>query len=73
LERKAQDLIDAKEEMGNIMVDLYSNAVCIGLLQREPEFSQLLQSTAERFSTLAKGSSQDSQDDGTRSDDVESR
>lgn len=45
--------------MSNIFIALYDFAVGKGLLQREPEFGQQLQSTTERFLALAKASSDD--------------
>src|SRR6266536_374836 len=54
LEKQVQDLRGTNEEMGNIFISLYDFAVGKGLLQREPEFGQQLQSTTERFLALAK-------------------
>jgi hypothetical protein len=45
--------------MSNIFITLYDFAVGRGLLQREPEFGQQLQSTTERFLALAKASNED--------------
>lgn len=56
LEKKVQDLRGTNEEMSNIFISLYDFAVGKGLLQREPEFGQQLQSTTERFLALAKAS-----------------
>ncbi|KAH8598916.1 hypothetical protein B0O99DRAFT_30332 [Bisporella sp. PMI_857] len=54
LEKQVQDLKGTNEEMSNIFINLYDFAVAKGLLQREPEFGQHLQSTTERFLALAK-------------------
>jgi hypothetical protein len=53
--------------MCNIFISLYDFAVGKGLLQREPEFGQQLQSTTERFLALAKASSahEDSHDESS--------
>jgi hypothetical protein len=59
LEKKVQDLRGTNEEMSNIFITLYDFAVGRGLLQREPEFGQQLQSTTERFLALAKASNED--------------
>jgi hypothetical protein len=56
LEKQVQDLRGTNEEMSNIFISLYDFAVGKGLLQREPEFGQQLQSTTERFLALAKAS-----------------
>ncbi|TVY75828.1 hypothetical protein LSUE1_G006001 [Lachnellula suecica] len=64
LEKQVQGLRGTNEEMSNIFISLYDFAVGKGLLQREPEFGQQLQSTTERFLALAKASSEDlSQDE----------
>lgn len=68
LEKQVQDLRGTNEEMNNIFINLYDFAVSRGLLQREPEFGQQLQSTTQRFLTLAK---QSASDDNSR-DDVDS-
>lgn len=57
LEKQVQDLRGTNEEMSNIFISLYDFAVGRGLLQREPEFGQQLQSTTERFLALAKATS----------------
>ncbi|KAF8867344.1 hypothetical protein BDZ45DRAFT_577234 [Acephala macrosclerotiorum] len=59
LEKQVQDLKGTNEEMSNIFINLYDFAVGQGLLQREPEFGQQLQSTTERFLALAKSSMHD--------------
>ncbi|TVY14080.1 hypothetical protein LARI1_G009074 [Lachnellula arida] len=59
LEKKVHELRGTNEEMSNIFISLYDFAVGKGLLQREPEFGQQLQSTTERFLALAKASSED--------------
>jgi len=59
LEKKVQDLRGTNEEMSNIFISLYDFAVGKGLLQREPEFGQHLQSTTERFLALAKSINDD--------------
>jgi hypothetical protein len=59
LEKKVQDLRGTNEEMSNIFISLYDFAIGRGLLQREPEFGQQLQSTTERFLALAKASNED--------------
>ncbi|TVY35941.1 hypothetical protein LOCC1_G007406 [Lachnellula occidentalis] len=59
LEKQVQVLRGTNEEMSNIFISLYDFAVGKGLLQREPEFGQQLQSTTERFLALAKASSED--------------
>lgn len=68
LEKQVQELRGTNEEMNNIFLSLYDFAISRGLLQREPEFGQQLQSTTERFLALAK---QTASDDNLR-DDVES-
>jgi hypothetical protein len=70
LEKQVQDLRGTNEEMSNIFISLYDFAVGKGLLQREPEFGQHLQSTTERFLALAKSAineegSQDEQQEET--------
>ncbi|KUJ20660.1 uncharacterized protein LY89DRAFT_451212 [Mollisia scopiformis] len=59
LEKQVQDLRGTNEEMSNIFISLYDYAVGQGLLQREPEFGQQLQSTTERFLALAKSTAQE--------------
>jgi hypothetical protein len=59
LEKQVQDLRGTNEEMSNIFINLYDFAVSKGLLQREPEFGQQLQSTTERFLALAKSTVND--------------
>ncbi|RDW66297.1 hypothetical protein BP6252_09932 [Coleophoma cylindrospora] len=59
LEKKVQDLRNTNEEMSNTFVSLYDFAASKGLLQREPEFGQQLQSTIERILALAKSSTDD--------------
>lgn len=54
LEKHVQDLKAANEEMSDIFISLYDIAVGKGLLDREPEFGRQLQSTTERFLSLAK-------------------
>ncbi|KAL2062832.1 hypothetical protein VTL71DRAFT_5904 [Oculimacula yallundae] len=64
LEKQVQDLRGTNEEMSNIFISLYDFAVGKGLLQREPEFGQQLQSTTERFLALAKATvNEDGQDE----------
>lgn len=70
LEKQVQDLRGTNEEMSNIFISLYDFAMGQGLLQREPEFGQQLQSTTERFLALAKSTaheegSQDEQHEET--------
>jgi hypothetical protein len=75
LEKKVQDLTGANEEMSNIFIHLYDFAVSKGLLQREPEFGQQLQTTTERFLALAKASEdeahEENQEDGIQNDEAE--
>jgi len=59
LEKQVQDLRGSNEEMSNIFITLYDFAVNKGILQREPEFGQQLQSTTERFLALARASQTD--------------
>ena len=59
LEKQVQDLRGTNEEMSNIFISLYDYAISKGLLQREPEFGQQLQSTTERFLALAKSTAND--------------
>ncbi|THV49254.1 hypothetical protein BGAL_0204g00080 [Botrytis galanthina] len=54
LERQVQELRGTNEEMNNIFINLYDFAISRGLLQREPEFGQQLQSSTQRFLALAK-------------------
>ncbi|PVH83193.1 hypothetical protein DL98DRAFT_413685 [Cadophora sp. DSE1049] len=79
LEKQVQDLRGTNEEMSNIFISLYDFAVGKGLLQREPEFGQQLQSTTERFLALAKATvNEDSHeeihgDDGKQADSESGR
>jgi hypothetical protein len=59
LEKQVQDLRGTNEEMSNIFISLYDFAISKGLLQREPEFGQQLQSTTQRFLALAKSTTND--------------
>lgn len=59
LEKQVQGLRGTNEEMSNTFIALYDFAVGKGLLQREPEFGQQLQSTTEKILALAKASSED--------------
>ncbi|TGO82187.1 hypothetical protein BPOR_0896g00040 [Botrytis porri] len=54
LEKQVQELKGTNEEMNNIFINLYDFAISRGLLQREPEFGQQLQSSMQRFLALAK-------------------
>jgi hypothetical protein len=54
LEKQVQDLRSANDEMNSMFINVYDFAIGKGLLQREPEFGQQLQSTGERFLALAK-------------------
>lgn len=63
LEKQVQDLRGTNEEMSNIFINLYDFAIAKGLLQREPEFGQQLQSTTERFLALAKATQEEHHDD----------
>ncbi|CZT07869.1 uncharacterized protein RAG0_13168 [Rhynchosporium agropyri] len=65
LEKQVQDLRGTIEEMNNILITLYNFAVGKGLLQREPEFGQQLQSTTERFLALTKATVNDDGQDET--------
>jgi hypothetical protein len=56
LEKQVQDLRGSNEEMSNIFISLYDFAVARGILHREPEFGQQLQSTTGRFLALARAS-----------------
>jgi len=49
--------------MNNIFISLHDFAVSKGLLQREPEFGQHLQSTTKRFLALAKSCAEDEHHD----------
>lgn len=69
LEKQVQDLRGTNEEMSNIFISLYDFAVGKGLLQREPEFGQQLQSTTERFLALAKASANEDGHDETHGED----
>ncbi|RDL41815.1 uncharacterized protein BP5553_01794 [Venustampulla echinocandica] len=65
LEKQVQELRGTNEEMSSIFITLHDFAVAKGILQREPDFGQQLQSTTERFLALAKASSEYlSQDEG---------
>ncbi|KAM3066878.1 hypothetical protein ACMFMG_007024 [Clarireedia jacksonii] len=59
LEKQVQDLRGTNEQMNNLFINLYDFAMSRGLLQREPEFGQQLQSTTQQFLTLAKQSAND--------------
>ncbi|KFY86914.1 hypothetical protein V500_07306 [Pseudogymnoascus sp. VKM F-4518 (FW-2643)] len=52
LKKQVQDLRGISKDMSKINFILYDYAVGMGLLQREPEFSQQLQSVMERFFAL---------------------
>lgn len=72
LEKKVQELTEASEEMSNIFINLYDFAVGKGLLQREPEFGQHLQSATERFLALAKASvDEENEGDDVKNDGAE--
>ncbi|KAM0141438.1 hypothetical protein ACHAP3_002302 [Botrytis cinerea] len=66
LEKQVQELRGTNEEMNNIFINLYDFAISRGLLQREPEFGQQLQSTTQKFLELAK---QDAGDENLRHED----
>ncbi|KAJ8069809.1 hypothetical protein OCU04_000224 [Sclerotinia nivalis] len=72
LEKQVQELRGTNEEMNNIFLNLYDFAISRGLLQREPEFGQQLQSTTERFLALAKQNASDDhlRDDGESPDNI---
>ncbi|KAK0122689.1 hypothetical protein ONS96_009725 [Cadophora gregata f. sp. sojae] len=70
LEKQVQDLRGTNEEMSNIFISLYDFAVGKGLLQREPEFGQQLQSTTERFLALAKATVHEDSHEEIHEDDV---
>ncbi|KAB8302350.1 hypothetical protein EYC80_005779 [Monilinia laxa] len=72
LEKQVQELRSTNEEMNNIFITLYDFAIGKGLLQREPEFGQQLQSTTQRFLALAKQSTSDdhTKEGGDSSDKV---
>ncbi|KAA8576826.1 hypothetical protein EYC84_006874 [Monilinia fructicola] len=72
LEKQVQELRSTNEEMNNIFITLYDFAIAKGLLQREPEFGQQLQSTTQRFLALAKQSASDdhARDGGDSSDKI---
>jgi hypothetical protein len=72
LEKQVQDLRGTNEEMSNIFISLYDYAVSKGLLQREPEFGQQLQSTTERFLALAKSTVNDEENHDEHSKDGKS-
>ncbi|PBP27272.1 hypothetical protein BUE80_DR001610 [Diplocarpon rosae] len=59
LEQQVQDLRGANEEMSKIFISLFDFAVGKGLLQREPDFGQQLQSATERFLSSTKTSAQE--------------
>lgn len=61
LEKQVEKLQSTTEEMNNVFISLYDFAVSKGLLQREPEFGQHLQSTTQRFLVLAKSAATDEQ------------
>ncbi|KAH7380927.1 hypothetical protein BKA64DRAFT_647765 [Cadophora sp. MPI-SDFR-AT-0126] len=69
LEKQVQDLRGTNEEMSNIFISLYDFAVGKGLLQREPEFGQQLQSTTERFLALAKATVNEDSHEEVHGDD----
>lgn len=73
LEKQVQDMRGTNEEMSNIFINLYDFAIAKGLLQREPEFGQQLQSATERFLALAKVTQdenhEDSHEDGAKHDE----
>ncbi|TEY32855.1 hypothetical protein BOTCAL_0711g00040 [Botryotinia calthae] len=66
LEKQVQELRGTNEEMNNIFINLYDFAISRGLLQREPEFGQQLQSTTQKFLELAK---QNAGDENPRHED----
>ncbi|ATZ46487.1 hypothetical protein BCIN_01g10720 [Botrytis cinerea B05.10] len=66
LEKQVQELRGTNEEMNNIFINLYDFAISRGLLQREPEFGQQLQSTTQKFLELAK---QNAGDENLRHED----
>jgi hypothetical protein len=68
LEEKVQDLSGTNEEMSNIFINLCDFAVNSGLLEREPDFGQQLQSTMERFLALAKASAGDTHKENQEDD-----
>jgi hypothetical protein len=72
LEKQVQELRGTNEEMSNIFISLYDYAVSKGLLQREPEFGQQLQSTTERFLALAKSTANDEENHDEHSKDGKS-
>jgi hypothetical protein len=69
LEKQVQELRGTNEEMSNIFISLYDFAASKGLLQREPEFGQQLQSATERFLALAKSTANDDADDENHVDE----
>jgi hypothetical protein len=74
LQMKVQDLRGINEEMSKIFINLYNFALSHGLLRREPEFGQQLQSATERFMALARALSDAAQEnirDGAHKDKVE--
>ena len=70
LEEQVQHLRRTNEEMSNIFVSLYDFALAKGLLQREPDFGQQLQSTTERFLALAKATQEDNNPEDSHEDGV---
>ncbi|PBP26932.1 hypothetical protein BUE80_DR002177 [Diplocarpon rosae] len=77
LEQQVQDLRETNEEMSKIFISLCDFAVGNGLLQREPDFGQQIQSATEKFLASTKASSQedgqDEQGDEGKHVDSESR
>jgi hypothetical protein len=75
LEKKVQDLTEVNEEMSKIFINLYDFAVSKGLLQREPDFGQQLQSSTKKFLELARASADDThdenQEDSPKGDEAE--
>ena len=70
LEEQVQHLRRTNEEMSNIFISLYDFALAKGLLQKEPDFGQQLQSTTERFLALAKASQEDNNPEDSHEDGV---
>ena len=60
LEKKVTELTETKEEMSNAFMRLRDFAVSRGLLDSMPEFGRELRATTEKFSSLAKRSSEGS-------------
>ncbi|KAF4627248.1 hypothetical protein G7Y89_g10913 [Cudoniella acicularis] len=71
LEKQVQDLRGTNEEMNNIFIALYDFAVGKGVLQREPEFGRQLQSTTERFLSLARSTAEDVNQEENPAEDSE--